>query len=157
MLSCAVSPDGSRLLGAVLTAPANPQFGCNGSHGVGDFTLDVYSALAGGANTPLRHQVLQYNDPNLRIVPVELIAFVGWDQVGPVATYPTNCIRGCCSLPQNYYGTPVRVDAVSGAVQNEISTSSCPVQDIASRGNYLCKVGVDARALSGRRPDGGAI
>ena len=157
MLSFAVSPDGSRLLGAVLTAPPNPQFGCNGSRGVGDFTLDVYSAPVGGANTLLRHEVLAHNDPKLTILPVNILAFAGWDRVGPLATYPTDWIRGCCSLPHNYDGTPVRVDASSGAVIKEVSPPTCNVQDVASSGNYLCSVGLDGRSLSVRRPDGSEV
>src|SRR6266581_2253275 len=150
MLSFAVSPDASRLLGAVLTVPPNPQFGCNGSCGVGDFTLDIYSAPAGGANTLLRHEVLAHNDPKLTILPVNLMAFIGWDQVGPLATYPTDWMRGCCSLPQNYYGPPVRVDAGTGAITKNVSPSTCSVQDIAPSGNYMCAIGLDGRSLSVR-------
>jgi len=157
MLSFAVSPDGSRLLGAVLTAPPNPQFGCNGSRGVGDFTLDVYSAPVGGANTLLRHEVLAHNDPKLTILPANVLAFAGWDQVGPLATYPTDWIRGCCSLPHNYNGKPVRLDANTGAVIKEVSPPTCNVQDVASSGNYLCSVGLDGRSLSVRRPDGSEV
>jgi hypothetical protein len=152
MLSFVISPDATRLLGAVFTMPPNPQFGCNGSHGVGDFTLDVYSAPAGGTNILLRHEVLQHNDPAVTIWPVNVMALVGWDQVGPVATYPSEVVSQG-HPPLNYTGTPVRVDLNDGTVLKQVSDpASCYVQDIVLSGNFACSLGA-ANELSVRRPD----
>ena len=156
MLSFAVSPDARQLLGAVLTVPPNPQFGCNGSHGVGDFTLDVYSAPAGGANTRIHHEVLQHLDPKVTILPVNVMALVGWDQVGPIATFPSEVVSQG-HLPQNYTGPPVRIDSTTGAVLRQISDPrSCYVQDIVLSGNFACSLGVNGD-LSVRRPDASEI
>src|SRR5256885_7205350 len=50
MLSFAVSPDGTKLLGTIFTLPANLS-ACNGAWS-GTFNFDAYSATSGGA-TPL--------------------------------------------------------------------------------------------------------
>jgi len=156
MLSFAVSPDASQLLGAVLTVPSNPQFGCNGSNGVGDFTLDVYSVPAGGANTLLHHEILQHNDPKLTINPVNALALVSWDQVGPIATFPSEVVSQG-HPPLNYAGSPVRVDLRTGTVLNQVADpGSCYVQDIAMSGNFMCSLGVNGD-LSVRRPNGSEI
>ena len=143
MLSFAVSPAADRLLGAVLTVPPSPQFGCDGSHGIGDFTLDVYSAYANGPSRLLRHEVLPHNDPKLTISPVDVMAFVGWDEVGPLATFPSEVVSQG-HPPLNYTGTPVRVDVFTGAVLYPVSDSpSCYVQDIVFSGNFACSLGVN--------------
>jgi hypothetical protein len=152
MLSFVISPDASLLLGAVLTMPPNPQFGCNGSHGVGDFTLDVYSAPAGGANILQRHEVLQHNDPSVTIWPVNVMALVGWDQVGPVATFPSEVVTQGHPL-LNYTGTPVRVAPNDGTILKQVSEpTSCYVQDIVPSGNFACTLS-GTNQLSVRRPD----
>jgi hypothetical protein len=156
MLSFAVSPDASQLLGAVLTVPPDPKYGCNGSRGVGDFTLDVYSVPAGGVNKLLHHEILQHNDPAATINPVNVMALVGWDQVGPVATFPSE-VASQGHLPQNYSGTPVRVDQKTGTVLSQVSDpGSCYVQDIVLSGHFACSLGVNGD-ISVRRPDGGEI
>lgn len=156
MLSFVISPDASLLLGAVLTMPPNPQFGCNGSHGVGDFTLDVYSAPAGGANILQRHEVLQHNDPSVSIWPVNVMALVGWDQVGPVATFPSEVVSQGHPL-LNYTGTPVRVAPHDGTILKQVSDpTSCYVQDIVPSGNFACTIRTNqllTNQLSVRRSD----
>jgi hypothetical protein len=139
-----------------LTLPPDPQFGCNGSTGVGDFTLDVYSVPAGGANTLLHHEVLQHNDPKLTITPVNVMALVGWDQLGPIATFPSEVVSQG-HPPLNYTGPPVRIDSNTGAVLKHVSDpGSCYVQDIALSGNFACSLGVNGD-LSVRRPDASEI
>jgi hypothetical protein len=156
MLSFAVSPDASQLLGAVLTVPPDPKYGCNGSRGVGDFTLDVYSVPAGSANTLLHHEILQHNDPNSTINPVNVMALVGWDQLGPVATFPSEVVSQG-HLPQNYTGTPYRVDLKTGTVLKQVSDpTSCYVQDVALSGHFACSLGVNGD-ISVRGSDGNEI
>src|SRR4029077_14719479 len=80
MLSFAVSPDGSRLLGTVFTLPTKPNVACTGAPDTG-YALDVYSAPAGGASRLLYHE-------NLQSTPANVMALTGWDAVGPVGTSP---------------------------------------------------------------------
>ena len=147
MLSFAVSPDGSRLLGAVFTLPAKPNLACSGTPAAGGYSLDVYSALAGSASTLLYHQSL----PN-----TDVMALVGWDRVGPIATYPTTwATQG--GGPTGYYGTPVRVDSTTGKVLKQVSDpSSCAVWDIGLSGDFTC-VPAGAAYVSIRRPDGSEV
>jgi len=167
MLSFAVSPDGSRLLGAVFTLPPDPQLGCGGPPALGGYSLDVYAAQPGGATTLLYHESLPEHLAEHRIdLGINVLAMVGWDQVGPIGTYLTEW--ACdgrsdaqpvtqCHGPQTYQGTPVRVDANTGKVLKQVSDpQSCPVQHIAVSGSFACILGADG-GLSVRRPDGSEI
>jgi hypothetical protein len=157
MLSFAVSPDGSRLLGAVFTLPPNPQTVCTGSPSVGEYSLDVYAAQPGGARTLLYHESLAAHLAENRIdLGIHVMVLVGWDQVGPIATYPSDWVYQGGPVP-NYRGTPVRVDSSSGKVLKQVSDpASCYVQDTSSSGNFACSLGVNGD-LSVRRPDGSEI
>jgi hypothetical protein len=152
MLSFAVSPDGSRLLAAIFTLPPKPASGdpCGGApaFGPGSFTLDVYSAAAGGSSQLLYHEVLATSAAELASV----MAFIGWDQVGPVGTYPTEwATQG--GGPIHYFGLPVRIDTTTGKVTGPVS-STCQVWDIAANGDYVCEGG---GAMSVRGPDGSEL
>jgi hypothetical protein len=162
MLSFAVSPDGSRLLGAVFTIPPKPSSGdpCpTGApmFGAGNFTLDVFSADAGGASKLLDHQIL----PTSATSPVpNVMALLGWDNVGPLATYPTAwATQG--GGPHHYNGVPVRIDPTTGKVLNQISDPAvCSVWDISQSGDFLCVPAVAPGvpvSLSIRRPDSSEI
>lgn len=129
MLSFAVSPDGSRLLGTVFTVPAKPNLGCNGSPAPG-YALDVYSALAGGPSTLLYHQSLQTSPSNV-------LALSGWDAVGPVGTSPTVwASQG--GGPGSELGVAVRIDAATGKVLRQFAPSSCRVWDSVQSGAFVC-------------------
>lgn len=160
MLSFAVSPDGSRLMGAIFTIPPKPASGDPCGSGApmfapGNFTLDTYSASSGGVSKLLSHQVL----PTSSAAPVpNVMALLGWDFVGPLGTYPTAwATQG--GGPHHYNGFPVRVDATTGKVLNQVD-SACTVEDIAATGDYACFPVVPsgaAPAVSVRRPDGSEI
>ena len=130
MLSFAVSPDGSRLLGTVFTLPAKPNLACNGAPATG-YALDVYSAPAGGSSTLLYHQSLQSS-------PSSVMALTGWDALGPVGTYPTVwASQG--GGPGSTLGVAVRIDANTGKVVRQVADPSvCQVWDMAFSGDYLC-------------------
>jgi hypothetical protein len=157
MLSFAVSSDGSRLLGAIFTLPAKPQLACTGAPAVDGYSLDVYSAQAGAASTVLYHESPPATavDASRVDLGIKVMALVGWDQVGPIATYPTYwATQG--GLPQNFYGTPVRLDPNTGKVAKQVSDpQSCYVEDIVLSGHFLC--GPGNGDISVRRPDGGEI
>jgi hypothetical protein len=130
MLSFAVSPDGSRLLGTVFTLPAKPNLGCNGSPAPG-YALDVYSAPAGGPSTLLYHQTFQSSPSNV-------MALTGWDAVGPVGTSPTVwASQG--GGPGSELGVAVRIDAGTGKVLRQVADpSSCLVWDSVKSGAFVC-------------------
>lgn len=155
MLSFAVSPDGARLLATIFTLPPKPAGAsdpCTSGappFGSQHFSLDVYAASAGGASHLLYHQDLGvFGSPPQ----MQLLSFIGWDAVGPLATEPT----GWASQgggPVHYFGTPVRVDSVTGMVVEPVD-GSCPPWDIAPTGDYVC---VASGGLSVRRPNGTEI
>jgi hypothetical protein len=128
-LSFAVSPDGSRLLGAVLTASAK-YFSCSASQPAHSLSLDVFSAQAGGASALLYHQSL--SDAS------KVMALTGWDAVGPLGTYPTVwASQG--GGPGSTLGVAARIDANTGKVVRQVADPSvCQVWDMAFSGDYLC-------------------
>ena len=129
MLSFAVSPDGSRLLAAVLTVSAK-YYSCSSSQPARSLTLDVYSSQDGSASALLYHQKL--SDAH------KVMALTGWDAVGPVGTYPT--VWGSQGGgPGSTLGVAARIDANTGKVVRQVADpSSCQVWDIAFSGDYLC-------------------
>ena len=145
MLSFAVSPDGSRLLGAVFTLPAKVNYACSGVPDTG-YALDVYSARAGGARTLLYHQTFQST-------PANVLALTGWDAVGPVGTSPTVwATQG--GGPGSQLGVAVRVDPATGKVLRPVGDpTSCQVWQIASSGDFVC-IPQGSSTVSVRRPDG---
>ncbi|TAN32871.1 hypothetical protein EPN29_07595 [bacterium] len=156
MLSFAVSPDGSALLATVFTIPPKPSSSdpCAGtSHGFapGNFTLDVYSGRAGAAARLLYHEVLATasSEPTF-----EVMALIGWDSLGPVATAPTAwVVPAGDSLPVP--GIFAQVDAQSGRVTRHIEDTppahDCFVTDVAATGDYVCTT--YPNTLSIRRQD----
>lgn len=130
MLSFAVSPDGSQLLGAVFTLPAKPSSWC-GTPELSGYSLDVYSAKAGGSSTLLYHQSLPGTG--------NVMALFGWDKVGPFGTQPTGwASQGGGPAPYGR-GSPVRIDAKTGKVLGEIGgANACQVWDMAFSGDYAC-------------------
>lgn len=129
MLSFAVSPDGSHLLGAVLTVPAK-YFSCSSSPSAGSLSLDVYSAQDGGASTLLYHQSL--SDAS------KVMALTGWDAVGPLGTYPTVwASQG--GGPGSTLGVAARIAANTGKVLGQVADPNvCQVWDMAPSGDYVC-------------------
>src|SRR5579864_7301946 len=156
MLSFAVSPDGMNLLAAVFTLPAQAASGdpCAGAEpfAPGPFTLDVYSAQIGGTSRRLYHDVLPVS--GTQRVP-DVMAFTGWDKVGPEATYPTQlATQGGGPQPG---GVTVWVDPSSGRVSRQLSDpTSCVVWDVAPSGDFVCTT-PQAGDISVRHPDGTEI
>jgi hypothetical protein len=156
MLSFAVSPDGIDLLAAVFTLPAQATSGdpCAGAEpfAPGPFTLDVYAAQSGGGSRRLYHDVLPTGGSQR--VP-NVMAFAGWDKVGPEATYPTQlATQGGGPQPG---GVLVWVDPSSGRVTRQLSDpQACVVWDIASTGDFVCTT-PQVGDVSVRRPDGTEI
>jgi hypothetical protein len=157
MLSFAVSPDGSRLLGAVFTVPPKPQLLCGDTPVVAGYSLDVYSAAVGGASTLLYNESLPAHLAENRIDNgINVMAFVGWDQLGPIATYPAQWVHNQGGPGRPYIHNAVRVDPASGKVFKQVSSGTCDVHDIALTGDFVCSLAVNV-GLSVRRPDGSEI
>ena len=155
MLSFAVSPDGSQLLGAVFTLPAKPTSWC-GTPELSGYSLDVYSAKAGGSSTLLYHESLPATG--------NVMALFGWDNVGPFGTYPTVwASQG--GGPGSTVGVLVRIDASTGKVLGEIGgANGCGVWEMAFSGDYACteapatnSPGTNDAKVSVRRVDGSEI
>ncbi len=132
MLSFAVSPDGSRLLAAVLTVPVK-FFPCGGAPKQ-PLTLDVYSARPGAPSTLLYHE----NVPNTS-TGLSVLKLVGWDNVGPLGTYPTDWADQGGGPRPWFFGIPVRVDASTGKVIRQVGDqNSCLVWDMVFTGASVC-------------------
>ena len=148
MLSFAVSPDGSRLLGTVFTIPAKANYACGGIPDTG-YAQDVYSAPAGGRSTLLYHQSFQST-------PTSVLALTGWDAVGPTGTYPTVwASQG--GGPGSDLGIAVRIDANTGKVVRQVADPNvCRVWEVAATGDFVCMPDGGSK-VSVRRPDGSEI
>jgi len=132
MLSFAVSPDGTRLLGTVYTVPTNA-WPCDGSASNAGYTFDTYTATSGSPSSLVDHQTWSK--------PQNALALTGWDAVGPIGTYPTvwsSQGRG----PASSLGVLVRVDAATGKPFAPFSDpSSCLVWDSVQSGAFVCTGG----------------
>jgi hypothetical protein len=128
MLSFAVSPDGTKVLGTIFTLPANIS-ACNGAWS-GTFTFDAYSATSGG---PSR---LVYHDS--WTTPRDVLALTGWDAVGPIGTYPTVwASQG--GGPGSTLGVFVRVDATTLRPGTPLSDPhACQVWNSVPSGEFVC-------------------
>jgi hypothetical protein len=157
MVSFAVSPDGSHLVASILTVPPVTASGAvcgSGAHYSGSFSLDIFSAANGGRPQLLKHQTLQEDQFHRACI----LEFVGWNLLGPIATYPTCLVAG--GGPVHYFGPVVRVDAATGQTLEQIADpQSCPVEDIAMSGDFVCNPVTPSGAgdVSVRRPDGSEI
>lgn len=140
MLSFAVNPSGTQVLGTIFTIPPKPSTGdpcVTGApmFGPGQFTLDVYTAQSGSAATLLYHEDLPVS--STQAIP-NVMAFIGWDRFGPEGTFPTAwATQG--GGPHHYNGLPVRIDPSTGKVTGQVSDpNACSIEDIAPSGEYLC-------------------
>lgn len=156
MLSFAISPDGTRLLAGIFSlAPrritsSDPCMSGESPFGPQTFTLDVYSARSGSSARLLYHQDLgTFTDTRI----MQLLSFIGWDAIGPLATDPT----GWASQgggPWHWPGSVARVDPTTGRVVKPVDPTNW-VWDMGASGDYVC---VDAgSSISVRRPDGSEI
>jgi hypothetical protein len=129
MLSFAVSPDGTRLLGTVLTVPTNA-WPCDGSSSNAGYAFDTFTAISGQPSRKVDHQT--WNTPQ------NVLALTGWDAVGPIGTYPTVwASQG--GGPGSTLGVVVRVDAATVKPLAQLADpSKCQVWDSVSSGAFVC-------------------
>jgi hypothetical protein len=128
MLSFAVSPDGTRIVGTIFTVPASAT-GCGGAAS-GTFTFDAYTAPVGGAAKLVYHDSWTTSR--------NVLALTGWDSVGPIGTYPTVwASQG--GGPGSALGAKVRVDAATVRPGSVLSDpNKCQVWDSNSTGAFVC-------------------
>jgi hypothetical protein len=129
MLSFAVSPDGTQLLGTVLTVPTNA-WPCDGSTSNAGYTFDTFTAISGQPSRLVDHQT--WNKPQ------NVLALTGWDAVGPIGTYPTVwASQG--GGPGSTLGVLVRVDAATVKPLAQLADpSKCQVWDSIPSGAFVC-------------------
>jgi hypothetical protein len=129
MLSFAVSPDGTQVIGTLLTIPSTANLACSGSSS-GLFTYDAYAATGPTTNRLVYHQSWT--------TPPSIMALTGWDAVGPIGTYPTVwASQG--GGPGSTLGVFVRVDATTlkpGAMFSD--PNSCRVWNSVQDGSFVC-------------------
>ncbi|HEY8816791.1 MAG TPA: hypothetical protein VIP57_17045, partial [Candidatus Dormibacteraeota bacterium] len=130
MLSFAVSPDGSQVLGTLFTIPKNA-FPCSGSPAAATFSFDAYSALAGHASNLVYHQ-------SWNRIPSAVLMLTGWDAVGPIGQYPT--VWGTQGGgPGSELGVFVRIDPTSVKVRSKFSDpNSCLTWSSVASGASVC-------------------
>ena len=130
MLSFAVSPDGTRLLGTVFTIPSNANLACNGQSTTATYTFDAYSASYGGASRLVYHDTWSTSR--------DVLALTGWDSVGPIGTYPTVwASQG--GGPASTLGLYVRVDAATIRPLAQLADpTKCQVWNSVQSGAFVC-------------------
>lgn len=127
MLSFAVSPDGTRLLGTVFTVPTNA-WPCDGS--TSSYAFDTYTATSGKSSVLVEHQTWTR--------PQNALALTGWDAIGPIGTFPT-VYASQGGGPASTLGALVRVDAATvKPLQPFTDPSSCLVWDSVQSGAFVC-------------------
>jgi hypothetical protein len=150
MLSFAISPDGTSVVGTIYTLPSGLSY-CNGAPS-GTFNFDAYKSPVGGAAQLVYHE--SWSSAH------NVLALTGWDSAGPVGTYPTVwASQG--GGPGATLGVRVRVDAATirpGSVLSD--PTACMVWDTIASAAFVCtKNGVFAQQqvsvpVSVRRADG---
>jgi hypothetical protein len=129
MLSFAVSPDGTKVVAGIFAAPVNA-FTCNGSTPSGSYTFDAYRANAGASPELVYHQSWSQ-------APSAVMAFTGWDSIGPTGTYPTVwASQG--GGPASTLGAKARIDPTTLKATPLTDTSSCMVWDSNASGAFVC-------------------
>jgi hypothetical protein len=157
MLSFAVSPDGSRLLGVILTLPSTSTYinrCAAGPSTSGHFFVDVYAARPGEAAVLLYHQDLGVQTRGGGLGP-QALQLYGWDQIGPIGVFPAPWDWPGGVLAFRHFGPLVRVDPDTGRVRGPVSGTSCDVQDNLPNADYTCAL--QSMDISVRHSDGTEI
>jgi hypothetical protein len=155
MLSFAVSPDGTQVVGGIFAAPKNA-FTCDGSTPAGSYSFDAYRAGAGTSPQLVYHQ--SWSQP-----PPAVMAFTGWDTIGPIGTYPT-VYASQGGGPASTLGGMARIDPTTLMATPLTDPSSCLVWDSNASGAFVCTASAQTgaagtnspvqTAVSVRQPDG---
>lgn len=153
LLSFAVSPDGSQLMGAVFSFPplqsASPPGGVGTPFGPGDFFLQLYAAELGRAASPLAKKTWAQSTG----LPRDVISLVGWSDDGPLATSDTQLGTNQGSLGRRMFGHVALLD-VAGRPGPPLGGYGCSPWSVLADGTVLCDDDGQLRSFSVRRKDG---
>ena len=145
VLSFAVDPSGSQLLGAVLTVPTyTSPMPCQQQ---GQFAVDLYTAQAGGSAAGVYHQTYATNNSDSNFIQA-----VGWDQAGAAITVHTSIGTQNGTLGQKWFGQLAHYSQ-PGGVGSVVGGADCRAQD--ERGSSIACISSSGEgAGSVRSPDG---
>ena len=129
MLSFAVSPDGTRLLGTIFTIPKNAVT-CDGSTSTASYSFDAFAATSGASSRLVYHQSWTGSQ--------SVMALTGWDALGPIGTYPAVwATQG--GGPGSTLGVAVRIDAATIEPLSPFAgQGSCLVWHSVQSGAFVC-------------------
>jgi hypothetical protein len=129
MLSFAVSPDGTKIVGTIFTA-SKTAFACDGAS-PGTFGFDAYTVTGPTTNQLVYHQ--GWTTP-----PSSIMALTGWDALGPIGTYPTVwASQG--GGPGSTLGVFVRIDSTTLKPGVPLSDPGrCQVWSSVQEGSFVC-------------------
>jgi hypothetical protein len=138
-LSFAVSPDGSRLMGAVLRLPPfssalTPTSDPKATPGT--FSLELFNAEAGGAAT----SVLSKTWPESTEVPRDVLALVGWSSGSALATVDTDVAMQQRTEGRQMFGHVAEIDR-SGKPGLTVGGSDCRPWTVLPDETALCDDG----------------
>jgi hypothetical protein len=153
LLSFAVSPDGSQLLGAIFSFPPvhvpPPLTPIDPPFGPGDFMLQVFAAKPGQSPTSL----LKRNWPQSSGPPRDALSIVGWSQVAPLATIDTTLGTQQGSLGRQMFGHVAELDN-DGRPGPPLGGYSCDAWTALPDETVLCDDDGQLRNFSVRARDG---
>jgi hypothetical protein len=153
LLSFAVSPDGSQLMGEVFAYPPvhnpPPQNAIDPPFGPGDFTLQMWAVRPGQGPALL----LKRNWPQSGGPPRDALALVGWSQEAPLATIDTLLGTQQGSLGRQTFGHVAELDA-AGRPGPPLGGYSCDTWSALPDETVLCDDDSQLRSFSVRSKDG---
>ncbi len=153
LLSFAVSPDGSQLLGAVFSFPPvhvpPPQTPIDPPFGPGDFMLQVFAAKPGQSAATLARR----NWPQSSGPPRDALSIVGWSQQAPLATIDTTLGTQVGSLGREMFGHVAELDT-AGRPGPPLGGYTCDAWSTLPDETVLCDDDAQLRNFSVRGRDG---
>lgn len=153
LLSFAVSPDGSQLMGEVFSFPPvhnpPPQNAIDPPFGPGDFTLQMWAVRSGQSPVSL----LKRNWPQSGGPPRDAMALVGWSSEAPLATIDTLLGTQQGSLGRQTFGHVAELDA-AGRPGPPLGGYSCDTWSALPDETVLCDDDSQLRNFSVRTKDG---
>jgi hypothetical protein len=153
LMSFAVNPDGTQLLGAVFSFPPlhvpPPQTPIDPPFGPGDFALQLLAARAGQNATPL----VKRNWPQSAGSPKDVLSIVGWSHDAPLATIDTTLGTQVGSLGRQTFGHIAELDT-AGRPGPPLGGYSCDAWSTLPDETVLCDDDGQLRNFSVRSRDG---